>query len=168
MSLKNCFKFLVLSVLFLTACEGDEEAVENKELEKKLIGEWRNVSLKLTMNTFSNKDSTKVFEVNEEDWERKMNIRPIKTIYFADGTYISEHRNLRDSIIYSPAGRWVILGDTVIMRDTFPELGLSYRYKININKDLVEFTGIEDCDRDGSADDQYFGVQRKQKFRGAK
>jgi len=161
-SKKDC-GFLIL-IVFLFSCT-TPEIVENKALEKQLLGEWRSSSLKLTMNTFNNKDTTRVFEVNENNWEKKMNIRPIKTIYFGDGTYYTEHRNLHDSLIYDPAGSWKILGDTIILRDTIPNKGLPYKYKIVINNDHVEFTGIEDCDNDGKADDNYYGVQRKIKRR---
>jgi len=155
-----CF---VLCLFMISCSTTPDEIPENTELEKQLVGEWRNSSLKLIMNSFSNKDSTKIFEVKEGDWERKMKIQPIRTFYRGDGTYNSEHRTLRDSIIYNPAGRWAILGDTIIMRDTFPEPGLSYRYKIVIKGDVAEFTGMEDCDRDGKADDNYSGTQRRQK-----
>lgn len=160
--MKLSFKILLFIIPVLVSCEA-EEISENKELEKQLVGEWRNVSLKIKMNTFKNRDTFRIFEVNENNWEAKMRIQPIRTFYRADGTYNSEHRNLKDSLIYNPAGRWAIQGDTIIMMDTFPERALSYRYKIVIKNNIAEFTGLEDCDRDGNADDDYYGTQRRQK-----
>ncbi len=156
------YSFLILCTIFIS-CGEDAIIQENTALEKQLIGEWCNVSMKLTMNSFKNRDTVKTFEVAEGTWEKKMNIRPIITTFRSDGTYNSAHSNLKDSVFYNPAGRWAILGDTLIMRDTFPEPGLSYRYKITFNKDVVEFEGIEDCDRDGKADDNYYGKQRRRK-----
>jgi len=157
------YSFIFLPVLFFISCDQNTAVQENVELEKQLVGEWYNVSMKLTMNTFNNKDTVKIFEVPEGSWEKKMNIRPINTYFKADGTYNSAHMNLEDSVFYNPAGHWTILGDTIIMRDTFPEKGLSYRYKITITDDVVEFTGNEDCDRDGKADDNYYGKQRRKR-----
>jgi len=155
---------MALSLFILGACK-QHVATENKELEKKMIGEWNSTSLKITMNTFGNKDTTKVFEVEENNWENKMNIRPVKTIYFADGSYMAEHKDLNDSVIFNPFGKWKILDDTIILRDTFPEQGPAFKYKVVINTNIAEFFGKEDCDNDGKADDDYYGVQRKRSLR---
>lgn len=138
------------------------EPAENKEMEKLMLGEWYSHDLKINMNSFKNKDTVRVFEVNESEWERKMNIRPIKTVYFENGTYISEHRNLRDSVIFRPAGKWNIAGTIISIQDTFPELGPQYSYTLSLKNNMAEFLGLEDCDNDGTADDDYFGrLQRK-------
>lgn len=139
------------------------EASENKELSERLLGEWRNSSLKIEMKTYKNKDTSFTFEVNENNWEAKMNIKPIRTIFRANRTYNSEHYALNDSLIYNPAGKWLILGDTLHMWDTFPNIDHTYKYKVNFKDDLVKFTGIEDCDGDGKEDDLYTGTQKKQK-----
>lgn len=152
--------FVIVTFLLLISCN-DYVMPENKALEKKMIGEWNSVSLKITMNTFSNRDSTRTFEVNESNWENNMNIRPVKTVYFGDGTYMAEHRNLNDSIIFNPFGVWKIFGDTIVLRDTFPSAGPEYKYKVVIKDNLAEFFGKEDCDNDGTADDDYYGSQRR-------
>lgn len=128
----------------------------------QLLGEWRNVYTKVTMNTYQNSDSTKVLEVEEADWEKVMQAKPIRTFFRQDGTYNSEHRNLNDSIIYNPAGRWTMTGDSLYMTDTFPKRGVSYKYRILLTGDLLEFRGYEDFDQDGMKDDIYHGTQRKQ------
>ena len=74
MLFRNFLFTLSISVFFFISCQ-EPEVFENKAMEKQLMGEWKSVSIKITMNTFSNRDSTKVFEVNESDWEQKMNIR---------------------------------------------------------------------------------------------
>jgi len=161
MKVKIFFSALLLSLLAI-ACN-TLAPTRNTALEKRLVGPWQSGSLKLTMNTFGNKDTTRVFEVDETTWQAKMGMRPIHTIYFGDGTFISEHRNLKDSVIFSPAGVWNIMGDTLMVKDTFPEVGLPYKYKIVINEKIAELTGIEDCDNDGTADDDYYGTIRRQK-----
>lgn len=147
-------------VFFLAACQPEPEI--NKELTEKMVGEWRNVDLKITMNSYNNTDSVRTLEVTEATWEEKMKIRPIRTHFNADGTYNSEHINLNDSLIYNPAGTWIILGDSIIMTDTFPTRGLTYKYKVSVKDNMATFYGKEDCDFDGAADDDYYGTQRKQ------
>lgn len=161
MNCKNYFYTLLVFVLFMSACTEQIELRKNKELSEQLLGEWSTVALKLTMHSYNNRDTLYVFEVKEEEWEQKMNILPIRTTYKADGTYASEHRSLQDKIIYTPAGTWFVLGDTLVVRDTFPEPGLAYKYKITLKSDSLILTGLEDCDRDGVADDDYYGLQRK-------
>ena len=160
MLFRRSFFISFLSIVGFVACD-DYQMPENKALEKKMIGEWNSVSLKITMNTFSNRDSTRTFEVTEDHWAKDMNILPVKTVYFGDGTYMAEHRNLNDSVIFNPFGVWKILGDTIVLRDTFPMAGPQYKYKVVIKDNLAEFFGKEDCDNDGTADDDYYGSQRR-------
>jgi hypothetical protein len=156
--MKNTRSLLLL--MLLASCGG--EGNDKQELSKRLVGEWRNADMKITMNSYMNSDSTRVFEVNEQNWEQKMRMRPLHTIFNENGTYRSPHISLKDSIFYDPVGKWVIQGDTLIMQDTFPKRGLKYKYKIIIEDENAEFRGLEDCDNDGKADDEYVGRQRRQ------
>lgn len=163
--MKKRLVVFAISCLVLAGCsqEKADKGQVNTALTQGLLGEWRNVYLRLTMNSYKDSDSSRVFEVNEANWEAKMNIQPIRTFFRKDGTYNSEHRNLADSMVYNPAGRWVVYGDTIVMTDTFPSIGQAYRYKVILKDSLVEFYGMEDSDRDGKNDDNYFGIQRRQK-----
>ena len=66
-------------------------------------------------------------------------------------------RNSFDSLIYKPEGTWLLDGDTLIMEDHQD----TYKYQIFIDGDLAEFNSNVDWDKDGKADDEYFGIQRK-------
>ena len=152
---------------FLFSCSSSKE--RKNTLSGQLVGEWRNVYMKVEMYTYNNTDSLKTMEVTEANWEKILNIKTIRTLYKENGSYNSEHKNLQDSIIYNPAGKWSIVGDTLIMTDTFPKKGLNYKYKLEIkenngvNKEIIaEFFGVEDFDQDGKIDDKYYGIQRKQ------
>ena len=127
------------------------------QLEQQFIGEWSNVSMKVWVKTYNNSDTSFIVDITEENWELKMNIKPIVTTVYEDGTYISEFRNSFDSLIYKPEGTWMIDGDTLIMED-HQEV---YKYQIFIDGDQAEFKNMVDWDKDGKADDEYFGVQRK-------
>ncbi|MBL7888296.1 MAG: hypothetical protein JNL24_02025 [Bacteroidia bacterium] len=154
-------QFLFLLIICMLSSCGSRK----NETSDLLVGTWSNTFMKIEMNTYKGKDTINVLEVNESNWEGKMGIKPIITYFKEDGTYNSEHRNLNDSIIYNPAGKWEIVGDTLLMKDTFPQIGLNYKYKLLISKQrdkvTAEFWGIEDFDQDGKKDDVYYGKQRK-------
>lgn len=151
--------FLPVLLSFLLSCEGAAE--KKRDLRKELPGKWQHTFLKITMNSFNNTDSTRVVAIREEDWETVMHMQPIVTVYFSDGTYFSEHRNLNDSVVYLPFGKWQITGDSILMQDTFPQTGPTYRYHLGMNQGLMECTGYEDSDGDGQSDDLYYSLQRR-------
>jgi hypothetical protein len=160
-------KSLIVCTLLvaLCACGEEEKPVAkpaNKTIDPRLIyGQWRNVSMKLHMNTYRGSDSAFTLDVNETNWEQVMNIRPIRTYFWSDNTYNSMHLDLNDSLFYNPAGRWYLKFDSIFMVDTFPKKGPVYKYKLKTNGTIAEFTGVEDLDGDGKADDEYFGTQRR-------
>ena len=118
--------------------------------------------MKITMNSYRNSDTIRVIEANETNWNTVLKSQPVRTFFKADGTYNSEHRNMKDSIFYNPAGYWNISGDSLFMRDTFPKKGISYTYWLHIDGRTATFRGSEDFDQDGKRDDDYFGTQKKQ------
>lgn len=126
-------------------------------LEQEIVGEWTNVSMKIWVNTYNNSDTSFIVDISEDNWEMKMNVKPIVTIIYDDGTYISEFRNSFDSLIYKPEGTWLIDGDTLIMQDH----QATYKYQIFLDGDRAEFNSLVDWDNDGKSDDDYKGVQRK-------
>jgi hypothetical protein len=155
-------KYVLIFILtfILLSCETATTARKPVSPEQ-LYGQWRNEYMKLEMPTYRNGDSLKVLEVNLRNWERVMHIQPIRTYFWYNGTYNSAHYDLNDSLIYNPAGNWLLRNDTLIMTDTFPKRGLQYRYKVSMNGVIAEFSGVEDLDGDGKADDHYYGTQRK-------
>lgn len=155
--------FALFSALLLSSCKNfkQTEASIQTPLAEQLVGEWRNIYGKVTLRSADNTDSSRVMEVREDNWEALMNMKPIRTFFKADGTYNSEHRNLSDSIVYNPAGKWKIAGDSLLMVDTMPQAGVSYKYKVIITDSIAEFFGVEDFDRDGVKDDEYYGRQRR-------
>jgi hypothetical protein len=133
---------------------------EGKIEAGQVVGQWKNVYMKLDMPSYKGGDSARSIEVSEKNWEQTMNIRAIRTTYNKDGTYQSPHFNLKDSLFYNPAGHWRLSNDSIIMTDTFPAKGPEYRYALRRNGDTLLFTGIEDMDSDGERDDRYFGKQK--------
>ncbi len=127
------------------------------QLEQDLIGVWVNESMRVWVRSYNHSDTSFIVDINEENWDLKMTIKPITTTIYADGTYISEFRNSFDSLIYSPEGSWLLDGDSLIMHDR----QAIYHYQVFVDGNRAEFKSILDWDSDGVADDEYFGVQRK-------
>ena len=162
--MKYAFFFLFCC---LQACSDEASQASDtndvvKSTEEQLVGEWRNTYLKVTMPGHKNTDTTSVLEVTEATWQEQLKIQPIRTFFRSDGTFNSEHRNLNDSIVYNPAGKWFVRDNTLHMTDTFPKPGVTYKFKVDINDRIAEFRGLLDWDGDGKEDDEYIGRQRKQ------
>lgn len=158
------YRFFSLITLILFSCNARNSEVgetQKSTLKEDLIGEWRNTSLNVTMHSAHGvSDSVKVLEANESNWEAKVHIRPIQTFFEEDGTYRSDHFNLNDSLLFSAVGTWSVSNDTLIMKQTSPNVA-TYRLKTIINNDEVTFSGKLDFDEDGAEDDDYFGTQKK-------
>ena len=165
---------LLLSFIFYFSCVSgqketkqdlitDETEVEEmlpdylSELERAIVGEWANVSMRVWVKTYNRSDTSFIVDINEDNWDMKMTVKPIITNIFEDGTYTSEFRNSFDSLIYQPKGTWMIDGDTLFMEDH----QAVYKYHVFVDGNRAEFKTILDWDGDGQADDEYFGVQRK-------
>jgi len=139
--------------------ETDTLVQENylSQLEQDIVGVWVNESMRVWVRSYNHSDTSFIVDINEDNWDLKMTIKPITTSIYADGTYISEFRNSFDSLIYSPKGTWFLDGDSLIMEDR----QATYKYQVFVDDDRAEFKSILDWDSDGVADDEYFGVQRK-------
>lgn len=150
----------ILLVSFFTACTTDtapeQSTTSKKDLKEILPGVWESVSIKVTMNTADNSDTSRLFEVPEENWERMLGIKPIRTFYEVDNKYRTEYRN-RDSITNLKRGMWNVFGDTLMLIE--PDVTYQYTVKIQ-DSGLAEFRSILDWDGDGQEDDEYIGIQR--------
>lgn len=143
----------------VVVAEEDTLAEESyvSQLEQDLVGVWVNESMRVWVRSYNHSDTSFIVDINEENWDLKMTIKPITTTIYADGTYISEFRNSFDSLMYRPEGRWFLDGDSLMMQDR----QASYKYQVFVDGNRAEFKSILDWDDDGIPDDEYFGVQRK-------
>lgn len=147
---------VLLVALVLTGCHMQKQ---EKEQMHPLEGEWRNLSLRLEMNK-KHGDVTKVFEVDETTWEDSLKIRPIRTFYRADGTFNSEHYNLKDSLILNPEGEWTSTEEMITMITLRP-FSDTTACTYTIEGAVVTFGCWVDWDEDGEKDDWYVGKQKK-------
>ncbi len=151
--------WVIIAAAILQYCSSDGQN-GHAVLREALVGEWRNVSIKVEINTVNSSDSSTVFKVNEENWVAKLGIKPIQTYFKEDGSYYSEYRTPSDSLVRRPSGTWTVDEDSLIVNQTRPEM-VTYKCHTVVRKNLAEFTCLLDWDGDGKEDDLYFGVQRK-------
>jgi len=129
-----------------------------RDLRSQLIGEWRNVYVKVSMHT---KDKPAVItEADSSNWEKRLGIKPIRTHFLEDGTYYSEYRNLKDSVVRRPTGTWSLKGDSLSMIQLTPEKSV-LKLHLTITNDHATFHGMIDFDGERINNDEYFGVQKK-------
>ncbi|MDP4150253.1 MAG: hypothetical protein Q8927_16050 [Bacteroidota bacterium] len=112
------------------------------------------------MHSYANKDTTVSFEADSSNWEARLHIKPIRTHFLPDGSYYSEYRNVKDSLVQRPAGTWAVSGDSLTMSQSTPEAAV-YILHVSIRNGIARFSGLIDFDGDGKRDDEYVGVQKK-------
>ncbi len=113
--------------------------------------------MEVTVHSYQNSDSTFVFTISASDWEQQLQMKPVRTRFLADGSYVSEYRGLDDSLLQVSTGTWLVREDSLILasEDT------SYSFRVSIEDSLGRFSGLVDWDEDGQVDDEYTGIQRR-------
>lgn len=157
-------KTILFAIVILLGCSSRSEIIQDKEpsIAENLIGEWRNIKLKVTMNSVNGiQDSVMILEADSTNWENIVQMKPIQTFFEKNGTYHSDHYAVNGSLLFSAKGTWAVSNDTLIMKQTSPNVA-TYRLKTEIINDVVTFSGKLDFDEDGAEDDDYYGIQRKQ------
>jgi len=145
----------IISMMICTAFQG------KSDIAKQLVGEWRNQYVKIGIASHTPGGKPMVMEADTSNWEARIGIKPIRTYFKADGSYYSEYRDLKDSIVRRPAGTWAIIkGDTLVMTQVKPQSSV-LKLHISIVKNLATFHGLIDFDGDGKDNDEYYGVQKK-------
>ena len=140
--------FLFLMIGCTSSGEGEKSTEKLEDTSSKILGEWRNLSMIVRMP-----DST--VNVPEGQWESVLGIKPIRTTFNENGSFISEYRTLEDSVFMTSNGTWQIEGDTLAMIERDNE----NKYYLSIDGDTAIFRGYLDWDQDGLPDDHYAGKQ---------
>ncbi len=159
------FLLILLISLFAVACGNDAPSNQQdttatpKPLKEVIPGIWETISVRVVMNSVGgDEDSTSVFEVSEEQWEKTLGIKPIRTYYERDNKFRSVYRAYgNDSIVNVTRGIWNTFGDTLMLIE--PEVTYIYDVEIRPNGTGI-FRSMLDWDGDEMPDDEYIGIQR--------
>lgn len=126
---------------------------------EQFFGEWRNISMKIT--TAYKTANSAVEDYKEENWEKDLKIKPIRTYYKPDGTYLSEYRGLDNVVFSTTSGSWQIKQDSVYLNQTQPEVrNAAYHVKFH-DENTATFTAMLDWTDNGKKDDLYVGKQQR-------
>jgi hypothetical protein len=149
---------LVLWSCNTTTSEEKTETIQNPTMNRSAFyGVWQAVALKVTMNSTSEiPDSMEVFEVNEQQWEKLLSVKPVLTYFYPDSTYKQEFRNINGEVYDTIKGLWNIVDERLLLLT--PEA--IYRYNISLKNGMSEYNTVLDWDGDGIEDDLYFSTQR--------
>lgn len=150
--MKNLYALFFILLIACSSGTEEKQAAELKTANEAIIGEWRNLSMIVRMP-----DST--VNVPEGKWEEVLGIKPIRTTFNENGTFVSEYRTLEDSVFMTSNGTWKIDGDTLAMI----ERGSENKYYFTVDGDTVIFRGYLDWDQDGLPNDHYAGKQIRYK-----
>jgi len=126
---------------------------------EQFYGEWRNVSMEIT--TAYNTSSSKIESYKEENWEKDLKIKPIRTYYKTDGTYLSEYRDLEGVVFSTTSGKWLVKQDSVYLNQIKPETRVAAYYVEFHDDDTATFTALLDWTSNGKKDDLYIGKQER-------
>lgn len=149
--------FLIVSCTTDTSKEKkiDESTIQTlptEEEKNSLLGEWSNLTLHVVMDT----DPDSVLNITEGKWEEVLGIKPIRTTYNEDGTYVSIYENLEGQPFMTRTGAWSVSGD----RLTMEERGVKTVYIFSVENDIATFSADLDWDEDGVLD-KYSGTQKR-------
>jgi hypothetical protein len=150
-------KVLLPFFTWLVILTGCAERADNYQL---LEGEWRNVSMTLVQHSVDSDRPDSVLVIKDGDWNNALQMAPIRTTYNGNGTYVSRYYNLSDSLVFESEGTWHFLGDSLYMQAD--ESTTAYHLQW-LDNDQARFVARLDWDGEGYPDDEYEGVQQKQK-----
>jgi len=152
-------KWILGLLLLLVACQAEQSAdatTEKVEWSKRLPGTWEVKYIRVEVESFEDTDSSYVFEIDENNWQKMYSIKPYRTYYSPDSTFRRLYRGLNEQPVSENRGLWNIFGDTLMMIQPNETL----QYKIALEQGDLHMTGLVDWDKDGSEDDVYYSVQR--------
>lgn len=134
----------------------DTVPVSESDLKSALPGTWVAVAFRVKVNSFQNTDSSFVMEVKEGEWEQKLQMPPIQTVYDAENRFRTQYKSLSDSLLRTERGIWNVFGDTLML--VSPDA--TYQYQVILQNKKAELKALIDWDGDGQEDDEYTGIQK--------
>ena len=141
------------------SCEIQAPGQEGAAGQSMHVGTWNSKILRVVKNTINGTDSSATFDVNPQNYQEVVGLKTATVHFREDGTYAEEYILPDDQVAYGQQGYWFILGDTVIIAQYLPlKAQAVYRYHFEVKGDTSIFRSLMDYDKDGEADDEFYGV----------
>lgn len=145
----------------LVSCGGDpaesaQDQTEPLPLEEAIPGRWETIEIRTEVNSYEGRDTSFVDLITEADWLQVYAMKPIRTTFQPDGTFLREHELRSGEMIDQVNGTWGIYQDSIIVNS--PQE--SQRYGVRFENDKMVLEARLDWDNDGAADDYYRSVHR--------
>ncbi|MCU0453876.1 MAG: hypothetical protein MUE68_09465 [Bacteroidetes bacterium] len=140
--------FLLLAVGLLAGCAAP------KVHDPLLVGTWQSSFLFIeSADIKEGEPGWEYFVATPSSWERVTNMKPLRTVYNADGTFSADYRNLQDSLLARATGTWHTVRDSLYYFQSAPDTFRAV-YQFSVVGDSLNFSGIVDWERDGKRNDK--------------
>jgi len=130
------------------------------DLKNSLVGTWWSDELIVGIDTINNSKTSVLLEIKKDEWEEKLNMKPIQTIFNPNKTYVSAYCNSEGKIIRVTAGKWTVEKNQLNIHQLFPN-DKEMNYRINVDSGYAELRTKLDFDGDGKSDDLYYCQMKK-------
>jgi hypothetical protein len=155
---RNRMRNTIICILMSIVVVGCQEPVREAP---ELHGSWEETWMMVMDNSPDMTDEMfDMLIVDSTNWEKKMRMKPVRTTYYADGTFRGEFRNLKDSIYVYSGGKWEVRGDSLYFMQFEPDTFLA-TYWYEVRDDTLHTKGVIDWSRNGEANDKFAATQKK-------
>ena len=148
---------IIIGAFVLGGCQKSEVGPPPVDLSDQLIGTWETTFIHVDVVSAEGKDSMYVFEIDEQTWMNRMQVKPLRTLFNPDNSYRVQYPALNDSLLSEERGLWQLYGDTLHLIQ--PDA--TYIYEIALSNGQATFHATLDWDGDGEDDDNYRNKRRK-------
>lgn len=139
---------IYILVMVLTASCGQES---QPDLKDALIGKWMATSMYVKMAPKKKGMPVEIMEINAENWEEKLSLKPTVHYFMKNGSYKEEYIDLKDSLVFKPSGYWAVYDDTLVLNQDLPEKQ-TLKFAIAIKGGDGVLVSIQDFNGDGVMD----------------
>lgn len=157
MLMKSTFYFL-LFVSFLAACNSNSvlESTNNTSNtnfnRQLLVGSWDTALYSIKVESLDNTLSSIAFNINKKDFEEKLQLTSVNTVFNENGTYHSQVVDAQKKILKCQSGKWKTENNKLIIHQECPR-EKDFIYDVNGKGNILTFFSHLDFDVDGCIDD---------------
>jgi hypothetical protein len=164
---KYFIPFVVVILLFLSCSKTPVPPVQENncdpsayDLGNSLVGMWKSDAVIVGIDTIHNSSTSVVLQVNKEEWNDRLHIQPVQTIFNPNKTYVSAYTTTDGKVIKVTAGKWDVGKNQLNIHQLFPN-DKQMNYRIDLSDGFAELRSKLDFDGDGKQDDIFYCQMKK-------